>query len=49
MFGEEELDRRKAYKRVLVAVLGEDHGDDQAAWSAAIADARAKAESAKQK
>ena len=47
MFGEEDLDRRKAYKRVLVAVLGEDHGDDQAAWSAAIADARAKADAKK--
>ncbi len=44
MSSEEDAQRRKAYKRVLVAILGEDHGDDAAAWTAAISDARAKAD-----
>jgi HEAT repeat protein len=47
MFAEEDLEHRKAYKRVLVAVLGQDHGDDQQAWSNAIADARANADAKK--
>jgi HEAT repeat protein len=44
MSSEEDAQRRKAYKRVLVAILGEDHGDDAGAWTAAISDARAKAD-----
>lgn len=47
MSHEEDAQRRKAYKRVLVAILGEDHGDDSGAWTAAISDARAKADAKK--
>ena len=47
MGSEDDAQRRKAYKRVLVAVVGEDHGDDAGAWTAAINDARAKADAKK--
>ena len=47
MFAEEDIEHRNAYKRVLVRLLGKDYGDDQQAWSDAISDARAKAETKK--
>jgi HEAT repeat protein len=47
MASEEDAQRRKAYRRVLVVVVGEDHGEDAGAWTAAISDARAKADAKK--
>ncbi len=43
---EKVADRKSRFRRVLVAVLGTDHGEDVEAWAAAVTDAVTKAKDA---
>jgi HEAT repeat protein len=45
--GEKNVDRRRSYRRVLLALLAADHGDDVEAWRAAVDEAELRARKVK--